>query len=96
MVSDKESERLGNIAKTAVKNSLKRIIPTSKKTPMTNDLENIMKSNGGISLWNMDMKNYIWNDKKAEKKYIELWKEFHEGYSNLLDFVNDAEKKNYF
>jgi len=65
-------------------------------TPMANDLEEIMKSKGGIALWNMDMKNYMWNNEKAEKKYLELWKEFHKGYYNLLDFVKNSEKKDYF
>ena len=67
-----------------------------KEAGMSYDLEEIMKSKGGISLWNMDMKNYFWHNREAEKKYLELWKNFHKEYSNLLEFVKDAEKKDYF
>ncbi len=63
---------------------------------MAKDLEDIMKSNGGIALWNMDMKNSIWKDKKAEKEYLNYWNNFCEGYHRLLDFVKDAEKNEYF
>ena len=55
-----------------------------KEKGMAHDLEEIMKANGGISLWNMDIKNYIWN------------KKFYEGYDNLLNFVKEAEENKYF
>jgi hypothetical protein len=67
-----------------------------KKTPMAKDLEEIMKAHSGIHLWNMDMKNYIWNNEKAEKEYLKYWEKFYEGYSNLLGFVKDSEKNEYF
>ena len=35
---------------------------------MAKDLEQILKSKGGISLWNMDMKNMNWTHFGPEKK----------------------------
>tara|TARA_Y100000034_G_scaffold125064_1_gene174141 strand:+ start:872 stop:1096 length:225 start_codon:yes stop_codon:yes gene_type:complete len=67
-----------------------------KEAGMSYDLEEIMKSKGGISLWNMDMKNSIWKSEKLEKEYLNYWNNFCEGYDRLLNFVKDAEKNEYF
>ena len=63
---------------------------------MAKDLEQILKSKGGISLWNMDMKNMNWTHFGPEKKYKKLYKKFIDAKEELLKFVKEADKKGWF
>ena len=63
---------------------------------MAKDLEQMLKSKGGISLWNMDMKNMNWTHSGPERKYKKLYKKFIDTYGDLLKFVKEADKKGWF
>ena len=67
-----------------------------KEEPMAKDLERILKSKGGISLWNMDMKNMNWTHSGPERKYKKLYSKFIDAKDDLLKFVKEAGKKGWF
>ena len=67
-----------------------------KEGDMSTDLERILRSKGGISLWNMDMKNMNWTHAGPERKYKKLYKKFIDAKEELLKFVKEADKKGWY
>ena len=67
-----------------------------KEGDMSTDLERILRSKGGISLWNMDMKNMNWTHPGPERKYKKLYSKFMNAFEDLRKFVKDADKKGWY
>ena len=63
------------------------------KESMLKDFKSEQK---GMALWNMDMKNAIWENRAVENSYLKKWKNFVKASSELEEFVKKAETKGWF